>query len=128
VPEEVGHASRQNPARDRMFGLRIFSVIEDMSVTNRRIIVWGTGSEQAVHTGNGQRRIPALRSRDTVQNLRQRYSELTALAARLVDECRRLRADNDDLRGSAEIWIRLYERQLERANALEAASQDAPKA
>lgn len=111
-----------------VFGSPSGDVIEGMSVTNRRIIVWGAGTEQAVQGANGQRRVGPVRQRDTVQNLRQRYSELTALASRLIDECRRLRADNDDLRGSAEIWIRLYERQLERANALEAASLDTPEA
>ena len=90
-----------------------------MSVTNRRIIVWGTGAGEAAQGGNGLRKPPVVGQGDTIRQLRQRYSELTALAARLVDECRRLRADNDDLRGSAEIWIRLYERQLDRANDLE---------
>lgn len=90
-----------------------------MSATNRRIIVWGAGIRQAAQGGNGLRKPPVVRQGDTIQQLRKRYSEVTALAARLVEECRRLRADNDDLRGSAEIWIRLYERQLDRANGLE---------
>jgi hypothetical protein len=36
--------------------------------------------------------------------------------ALLIDEIRRLRDENQDLRDSANIWIRLYERQLGRAN------------
>ena len=90
-----------------------------MSATNRRIIVWGTATEQASGESGVRVRMPLPRRRDNVENLRERYSELTALAARLIDECRRLRSDNDDLRGSAEIWIEMYERQLARANALE---------
>jgi hypothetical protein len=90
-----------------------------MSATNRRIIVWGTATEQASEGNSVRARMPHLRRRDNVETLRKRYSELTALAARLIDECRRLRSDNDDLRGSAEIWIQMYERQLARANGLE---------
>ena len=44
-----------------------------------------------------------------------RYS---AEHARLRREIERLRQENDDLRKSADIWIRLYERQLERAKHL----------
>jgi len=36
--------------------------------------------------------------------------------ARLRREIDRLQQENDDLRASAEIWIRMYERQLTRAN------------
>lgn len=102
-----------------LFGSGLDDVIGDMSATNRRIIVWGAASEQGATGATDPRRIPLLRRRETQEGLRRRYSELTQLAARLIDECRRLRSDNEDLRGSAEIWIRLYERQLERANALE---------
>jgi hypothetical protein len=38
--------------------------------------------------------------------------------ARLRRELDRLREENDDLRKSADIWIRLYERQLARAKTL----------
>jgi hypothetical protein len=101
-----------------VFGFRAADVIRNMSATNRRILVWGAGTEQTAGT-KVARRGPLPRRQEGADSMRRRYSELTRLAARLVDECRRLRCDNDDLRGSAEIWIRLYERQLERANALE---------
>jgi hypothetical protein len=93
-----------------------------MSATNRRIIVWGAGADQSSSATAAGRVLP-LRRQDTVETLRKRYSEVTQLAARLIEECRRLRSDNDDLRGSAEIWIRMYERQLERANTLDARSE-----
>jgi hypothetical protein len=38
--------------------------------------------------------------------------------ARLQREVERLQQENDDLRQSADIWIRLYERQLARAKTL----------
>jgi hypothetical protein len=41
---------------------------------------------------------------------------LAAENARLAREVERLTQDNRDLRESAEIWIRLYENQLSRAN------------
>jgi hypothetical protein len=41
---------------------------------------------------------------------------LAAENARLHREMERLQQDNCDLRASAEIWIRLYEKQLSRAN------------
>ena len=39
---------------------------------------------------------------------------------RLMREIERLTEENDDLRKSAEIWIRMYERQLARANHVDA--------
>ena len=39
---------------------------------------------------------------------------------RLMREIERLTEENDDLRKSAEIWIRMYERQLARANHVNA--------
>lgn len=90
-----------------------------MSATNRRIIVWGAATETNPQGNGAVGRVSLLRRRESQETLRQRYSEVTQLAARLIEECRRLRSDNDDLRASAEIWIRLYERQLERANGLE---------
>jgi hypothetical protein len=90
-----------------------------MSATNRRIIVWGAASESSAQGTSVASTVPLLRRRNELEHLRQRYSEVTQLAAQLIDECRRLRSDNDDLRGSAEVWIRMYERQLERANILE---------
>jgi hypothetical protein len=38
---------------------------------------------------------------------------------RLANELEQLRALNNDLKGSAEIWIRLYEAQLSRTRCLE---------
>lgn len=101
--------------------MQVSFVIQDMSATFRRIIVWGSATEDTTEGAQvPPGRNPLLRRPNRVDNLGKRYSELTSLAARLIDECRRLRGDNDDLRGSAEVWIRMYERQLERANALEA--------
>ncbi len=97
-----------------------------MSATNRQIIVWGDAAERAVEGRTPTEQIRPLRQRNEVDSLRKRYSEVTALAARLVEECRRLRGDNNDLRGSAEIWIRMYERQLERANSLERRASSRP--
>lgn len=45
---------------------------------------------------------------------RREIQRLTMENARLAVELERLRGLNDDLRGSAEIWIRLYEAQLVR--------------
>ena len=42
----------------------------------------------------------------------------------LTEELSRVRQENQDLRQAADIWIRLYERQLTRAN--EAASPGSP--
>ena len=42
--------------------------------------------------------------------------QLRAEMARLTREIERLKQENMDLRESAEIWIRLYENQLSRAN------------
>jgi hypothetical protein len=41
---------------------------------------------------------------------------LVAENARLYREIERLKEENGDLRASAEIWIRMYENQLTRAN------------
>ena len=46
--------------------------------------------------------------------VRQSFS--TAEVARLTIEIERLREENEALRESAEIWIRMYENQLSRAN------------
>jgi len=45
---------------------------------------------------------------------RREIQRLTMENARLAVELERLRGLHDDLRGSAEIWIRLYEAQLGR--------------
>jgi len=45
---------------------------------------------------------------------RREIQRLTLDNAKLAGELERLRGINDDLRGSAEIWIHLYEAQLSR--------------
>ena len=50
------------------------------------------------------------------EGLRRELVTLDAENARLAEEIKRLRDENQDLRDSAAIWIRLYERQLGRAN------------
>ncbi len=50
------------------------------------------------------------------EGLRRELVTLDAENARLAEEIQRLRDENQDLRDSAAIWIRLYERQLGRAN------------
>ena len=50
------------------------------------------------------------------EHLRRELSKLDADNARLAAEVRRLREENQDLKKAAELWIRLYERQLARAN------------
>ncbi|HEY7059356.1 MAG TPA: hypothetical protein VH458_22635 [Vicinamibacterales bacterium] len=47
---------------------------------------------------------------------RREIQRLTLENARLAVEVEQLRGLNDDLRGSAEIWIRLYEAQLSGKN------------
>ena len=48
--------------------------------------------------------------------LRRALLTLDAENARMAAEIKRLRDENQELRDSAAIWIRLYERQLDRAN------------
>jgi len=50
------------------------------------------------------------------ERLRRELAHLDADNARLATEVRRLQEENQDLREAADIWIRLYERQLTRAN------------
>jgi hypothetical protein len=50
------------------------------------------------------------------ERVRRELLKLDAENARLAEEIKRLRDENQDLRDSAAIWIRLYERQLGRAN------------
>ncbi len=50
---------------------------------------------------------------------RREIQRLNMENGRLALELEQLRALNDDLRGSAEIWIRLYEAQLSRTRRLE---------
>lgn len=48
-----------------------------------------------------------------------RSMQITRDNARLIEENARLRRENADLAASAEIWIRLYEAALDRANEAE---------
>jgi len=50
------------------------------------------------------------------ERLRHELIKLDADNARLAAEVRRLHQENQDLKKAAELWIRLYERQLARAN------------
>jgi hypothetical protein len=50
------------------------------------------------------------------QRLRRDLLQLDAENVRLAEEIKRLRDENQDLRDAAALWIRLYERQLDRAN------------
>ena len=50
---------------------------------------------------------------------RHEIQRLNMENGRLANELESLRALNNDLRGSAEIWIRLYEAQLSRTRHLE---------
>ena len=52
-------------------------------------------------------------TRDCLQREHDRLREESGL---LTIEVERLKEENEALRKSAEIWIRMYERQLERAN------------
>ena len=66
------------------------------------------------------RRIGPERAADLPQqgeeSLRRELAARNADNARLAAEVRRLQEENQDLRDAANIWIRLYERQLARAN------------
>jgi hypothetical protein len=50
------------------------------------------------------------------ERLRRELIKVDADNKRLDAEIRRLREENQDLKKAAELWIRLYERQLARAN------------
>ena len=62
---------------------------------------------------------PGSLSLDEQDRLRGELADLAADRARLETEIRRLQEENQDLRDAAELWIRLYERQLTRANEAE---------
>jgi hypothetical protein len=53
---------------------------------------------------------------DEQGSLRRELAALDGDNARLASEVRRLQEENQDLRDAANLWIRLYERQLARAN------------
>ncbi|HET7216576.1 MAG TPA: hypothetical protein VFJ02_00950 [Vicinamibacterales bacterium] len=50
------------------------------------------------------------------EQLRQQAGALSRQVKSLTAEIERLRQENTDLREAAAIWIRMYERQLSRAN------------
>jgi len=50
------------------------------------------------------------------ERLRRELIKVDADNKRLAAEVRRLVEENQDLKKAAELWIRLYERQLARAN------------
>lgn len=75
--------------------------------------------EQAVGLAFGER-----------EHLRRKTAALADEIGQLTKEVQHLRQENRDLRDAAAIWIRMYERQLSRANSatrqLEAATPPAP--
>jgi len=50
------------------------------------------------------------------EHLRRKTAALTEEIGQLTQEIQRLRQENRDLRDAAAMWIRMYERQLSRAN------------
>jgi len=72
-----------------------------------------------VRTTNAPGGTPMERVRDEHRNCHREIQRLTAENARLSGELERLRAAHDDLRGSTEVWIHLYEAQLQRTRTLE---------
>jgi len=64
------------------------------------------------------------RALDEHRACRREIQRLTNENVRLAGELERLRAAHDDLRGSAEVWIRLYEAQLQRTRSLEQRRQE----
>ncbi|HET7619141.1 MAG TPA: hypothetical protein VFK20_11575 [Vicinamibacterales bacterium] len=100
-----------------------------MNGTKRDVIVWGEyATRRPARRPDRTRAATAVsvfpqKSSDPEEAayagaLARRYREMTELAVNLLDECRRLQQDNDDLRRSAEQWVDLYQRQLDRGNAL----------
>lgn len=106
-----------------------------MNGTKRDIVVWGeyvsrrpARRPERPRTSSPFSVVPQkLRDRgdDDSSSLARRYREMTELTISLIGECRRLQQDNDDLRRSAEQWVDLYQRQLERGNALSRALGEA---
>jgi hypothetical protein len=58
------------------------------------------------------------------RDCRREIQRLTVENGRLATELEHLRLLHDDLRGAAEIWIRLYEAQLARTRGLEQRSNE----
>lgn len=103
-----------------MFGPAPGAVMKIMNATNPRLIQWKTAPRRHEPARMSLQRVERAPSgNDELQNLTRRYDELTTIAVQLIEECSRLRAENDDLRASAEIWIKMYEHQVDRANSFE---------
>lgn len=103
-----------------MFGPPPGAVMKIMNATNPRLIQWKTAPQRHEPARLSlQRAERGPSANDELQQLTRRYDELTSIAVQLVEECARLRAENDDLRASAELWIRMYEHQVERAKSFE---------
>jgi hypothetical protein len=64
-----------------------------------------------------QAKRPPGAARDPVRPDRTYLDRLEEERVRLAMEVARLTEENEALRGSAEIWIRMYEHQLARANS-----------
>ena len=90
-----------------------------MNATNSKLIQWNTAPRRHEPARMTLHRAHRATGSDELQQLTRRYDELTSIAVQLVEECARLRTENDDLRASAEIWIRMYEHQVERAKCFE---------
>lgn len=101
-----------------------------MSRTDHNLIVWGTrrrvarNSRQLSLAAESLGGVCAIAGHsDTAASEADRLARhaeaLAGQNARLIAQNAELRRTLADLEASAEIWIRLYERQLQRANALE---------
>jgi len=102
-----------------------------MSRTGQNLIVWGTRrrasrSSRPLSFGVEQRGgLPGVGARvesapcGDADRLARQAEALAGQNARLIAQNAELRRALADLEASAEIWIRLYERQLQRANALD---------
>jgi hypothetical protein len=77
------------------------------------------------HMPNSKYSREAMMGRGAVsenERLRRELERVSAANRNLEREIARLRESHDDLSASALIWIRMYERQLDHANRLRAAS------
>lgn len=102
-----------------------------MSRNERHIIVWGEDRRRSpaphrYETDSSSAKSAAVIPLRRDDHLKSRNAELLRQVEELTRENSRLRAENDELRrmnrdleGSAEIWIALFERQLERTKQLE---------
>ena len=102
-----------------VFGLDPDGVMRGMNARNAKLIQWKTAPRRHEPARMTLHRAERATGSNELQQLTRRYDELTAIAVQLVEECARLRTENDDLRASAELWIRMYENQIERAKSFE---------